>query len=56
MKLSNKELKNIKGGVTFSATLLNAIVRGSRAFMDRGRYLGSSIRRATSPNGKCPIK
>ena len=56
MKLGNKELKNIKGGKTFSATLLNAIVRGITSFMDIGRYLGSSIRRATSPNGKCPIK
>lgn len=40
MKLTNKELKEIKGGASISASLVNAILKGINSFMDVGRYLG----------------
>lgn len=55
MKLSNKDLKKIKAGATFSATLINSLIRGFNSFMDIGRYLGSSIRRMVSGNS-CPLR
>lgn len=45
MKLTNKELKNIKAGFSLSGTVINALVNGVKAFMDVGRYFGSGIRR-----------
>lgn len=45
MKLTNTELKQIKGGAGISAALLNALSRCINSFMDIGRYLGSSVRR-----------
>lgn len=45
MKLTNKELKCIKGGAGISGTLINSLVNGIKMFMDVGRYFGSSIRR-----------
>ena len=44
MKLTNEELKIIKGGA-ISGTLINSIINGVKTVMDVGRYFGSSIRR-----------
>ncbi len=55
MKLSKKELKNIKAGAGLSATLINSLVKGFNSFMDIGRYLGSSIRRFIGGN-TCPLR
>ena len=48
MKLTNNELKAIVAGASITSSLLNSIVKGINAFMDIGRYLGSSIRRFSS--------
>ena len=48
-------LKKIKAGATFSASLINALVRGINSFLDVGRYFGSSIRRFIGGNS-CPLK
>lgn len=45
MKLTNEELKCIKGGAGLSGTLINSLINGIKTFMDVGRYFGSSIRR-----------
>ena len=45
MKLTKEELKEIKAGASFSASLINSLVRGINSVLDVGRYLGSSIRR-----------
>lgn len=55
MKLSKKELMNIKAGANITASLLNYLIKGFSSFLDIGRYLGSSIRRFTS-NNNCPLK
>ena len=55
IKLKTSEQRQIKAGATISATLLNALIRGVNAFMDIGRYLGSSIRRITYKSA-CPLK
>ncbi len=54
MKLSKKELKEIKGGAKISATLFNALVKGVESIMDFGRYFGSSLRRIFG-KGICSI-
>ena len=54
-KLDISELKKIKAGATFSASLINALVRGINSFLDVGRYFGSSIRRFIGGNS-CPLK
>ena len=54
-KLNISELKKIKAGATFSASLINALVRGINSFLDVGRYFGSSIRRFIGGNS-CPLK
>ena len=54
MKLTNKELKNIKAGFSLSGTVINALVNGVKAFMDVGRYFGSGIRRLFGGKS-CPI-
>lgn len=54
MKLTNKELKNIKGGAGITGTLINAFISGLNSFMDIGRYFGSGIRRLFSGNS-CSI-
>ena len=41
--MKEEELKNIYGGVSFSATLVNAIVRGITALYEIGRNLASAI-------------
>lgn len=55
MKLNKYELKNIIGGGSISATLLNYIIKGFNSILDIGRYLGSGIRRITS-NNMCDMK
>lgn len=55
MKLTKKEAKMISGGAGISGTLINALIKGFNAFMDIGRYFGSSIRRLIGGN-YCPIK
>ena len=55
MKLNKYELKNIIGGGSISATLLNYIIKGFNSILDIGRYLGSGIRRITSTN-MCDMK
>ena len=52
--LTISELKKIKAGATFSASLINALVRGINSFLDVGRYFGSSIRRIIGGN-ICPL-
>ena len=49
MELTNRELKNIKGGA-LSAAFLNALARASATILDIGRSIGSSIRRAFTKN------
>lgn len=44
-ELSKKELLEIEGGVTLTAALLSALVRGASVSLEVGRSLGSSIRR-----------
>ncbi len=55
MKLKTTELKQITGGASISSSLINSLVKGFNAFMDIGRYLGSSIRRLIGGNA-CPLK
>lgn len=43
--LENKELLEIKGGISITGSLLQYIIKGYNAILDLGRYLGSSIRR-----------
>ena len=43
--LSDKELMNVDGGASFSATLLNAVSRAISTIQELGRNLGSAIRR-----------
>lgn len=55
MKLSNMEAKQIKAGASFSATLINALVKGINSLLDVGRYFGSSIRRIVGKNN-CQLR
>jgi len=50
--MTDNELKQIKGGSTISATLINSIARGINAFYDLGKAFGSAIRYAISKK-KC---
>lgn len=50
MKLTKKELYEIKAGANISGTLINAFISGFKEFMDVGRYLGSSLRRLFGHN------
>ena len=54
MKLTTREAKNLKGGLSLSASLINSLVRGINSFMDIGRYFGSSIRRMFGTS--CPLR
>lgn len=55
MKLTNKELKMIIGGASITGTLINSLIKGFNAFLDIGRYFGSSIRRLIGKSA-CPLK
>ena len=48
MKLSNKELQNIYGGI--SAAFVNAVVSAFKTIFDFGRKIGSTLRRGKSKN------
>lgn len=47
MRLSNKELLEIKGGA-ITASLLNALSRAISTTLNLGQVIGSAIRRAIS--------
>lgn len=50
MELSKRELLSITGGISITAALLTAFVRGASTFFDIGRSLGSSLRRFYTGN------
>ena len=43
--MSKEELLNIQGGATFSATVVNVLIRGVNFTLELGRTLGTIIRR-----------
>lgn len=45
MQLKDSELDSYIGGITFNATLVNAVVRGFTFILDLGRTIGTAIRR-----------
>ena len=49
-ELSNKQLSYIKGGVSFTASLVSAMARGINSILELGRSLGNAIRRLKSKN------
>ena len=53
--MSNIELYNIKGGTTFSSTMINSVIRAFSFSLELGRMLGSYIRRRKN-NKICNIK
>ena len=48
MKISNKELQKIYGGI--SAALVNAVVSAFKTIFDFGRKIGSTLRRGKTKN------
>ena len=48
--MTDNELKEIKGGVGFSATVVNAMIRGVTFTLELGRTLGTIIRRKMTNN------
>jgi len=48
MKISDKELQNIYGGI--SAALVNAVVSAFKTIFDFGRKIGSTLRRGKTKN------
>lgn len=44
-QLTEEELKQIQGGINWSASLITSIVRGINSILELGRSLGSAIRR-----------
>lgn len=55
MKLTKEEAKNIVGGAGVTGSFINSLIRGFNAFMDIGRYFGSSLRRLFG-GASCPIR
>ena len=53
-ELNNKELMNIEGGGSVTATFLNSVSRAISTILDLGRSLGSAIRRTVN-NSICPL-
>lgn len=49
-KLKAEEMKKIYAGNTISGTIINSMWTGAKAFIDIGRYMGSSIRRFIDRN------
>ena len=49
-KLSNRELKQIVGGIDLTAGILNSFVRAFEIVLEIGRSLGTSIRRLGGSN------
>ena len=52
--MKKQELLQIIGGINITGAFLNYLVKGINAFMDLGRSLGTSIRRAIGGN-LCPV-
>lgn len=52
--LKKEELLCIYGGVNWTSAFINAILRGGSLFLELGRSVGSSIRRAFAGTA-CPI-
>jgi len=50
MEITKEELTNIYGGISFSATVLNAITKAISTVYDIGRRIGSSISRLRNGN------
>lgn len=48
MKISDKELHNIHGGI--SAALVNAVISAFKTIFDFGRKVGSTLRRGKTKN------
>lgn len=46
--LENKELLQIRGGLSLTGTLLSYIIKGFNTILELGKTLGSSIRRIKS--------
>ena len=44
-KLTNEELKQIQGGINWTASFISSIAKGINSILDLGRSLGSAIRR-----------
>ena len=43
--LTNNELKEIQGGLNWTASLVSSLARGINSILELGRSLGSAIRR-----------
>ncbi|MBR4178714.1 MAG: hypothetical protein IKR57_05165 [Bacilli bacterium] len=43
--MSDSELLEVRGGIGFSATVMNAMIRGVTFTLELGRTLGTIIRR-----------
>lgn len=54
-ELTTKELKEIKGGISFSASVINYVGDLIEILISAGRKLGSSVRRIGSGN-ICPLE
>jgi len=49
-QISNKKLMNVKGGISFSASLISAMARGINSILELGRSFGTAIRRLKNKN------
>ncbi len=54
-ELTTKELKEIKGGISFSASVINYVGDLIEILISAGRKLGSSVRRIGS-GSICPLE
>lgn len=48
--MNDIELKEVVGGISFSSTLVNSLVKGIQAMYDLGRRVGSALARYKSNN------
>lgn len=53
--MNKNELMNIYGGVSFSATMVSALVKGVTSIYEIGRRVGSYLIRYTT-NNLCSVK
>lgn len=53
-KMTNNELKNIRGGTNITGTIINALVSSLKTIHEIGQSLGSAIRRIKE-NSLCKI-
>lgn len=49
-QLKEEELKQIYGGASISAAMINNFIKGATFLLELGRSLGSAIKRAQSKN------